>query len=690
MVEKETTCGLFNWRPGFLQPLASKKVYLFLYGVLGIVKSMQYSYLSASLQTIERKFGIKSKETALLMSGNELAQILFLFALPLTVKATRRPLWCGIGLSISALGLYLMALPHFITGYHNLAAVDTTSGKENGTVTDLCGSNIFLNSLEGNCNEDGSRHVDWAGLIFVFIGIGLTGIGNSLFYTFGVVYLDDNSGKGNSPLSLSLTFTFRLVGPTLGYLLGAKCLNTYVYPGLEPGFDEKDPRWIGAWWAGFPIIATLLLVFAAPLCLFPQRLPKTNTDASRQSAETKNLTEEENAKRASFRAAMFRLLKNKLFMWNFFSSIFFVFAFMGFGTFIPKYIESQFRQTGSRSSIYTGTVGTGAKAVGLIVSGYLIGRFKFSARVLSGWNVFLGCTYIGALLFFSAVGCPTHNIYGDMGESGVLDVSTNCNTDCGCPISRPQPICSKDGSVSFYSPCHAGCKTVISNVNRTKVYGDCSCVKEASILQNTSLSKEWVEKDLLKDEKFPTSKLIEQTYRENYGKAPVVEAVSGWCKSDGCDTKFMYFMIAMGILSIIGSTGRVGNLLVALRCVELRDKSLSMAFQVVFMSLLAMLPSPIIYGAIIDKSCILWQTECGETTNCLLYDSQHLRKVMMLTTAAIASLGVLCDVVVCYYAKDVDIFGRDSETNKESDEVTSGLERYGSVASLTKEPCLKQ
>jgi hypothetical protein len=35
--------------------------------------------------------------------------------------------------------------------------------------------------------------------------------------------------------------------------------------------------------------------------------------------------------------------------------------------------------------------------------GYLIGRFKFSARVLSGWNVVLGVAYIAALLFFSAV-----------------------------------------------------------------------------------------------------------------------------------------------------------------------------------------------------------------------------------------------------------------------------------------------
>ena len=52
-----------------------------------------------------------------------------------------------------------------------------------------------------------------------------------------------------------------------------------------------------------------------------------------------------------------------------------------------------------------------------------------------------------------------------------------------------------------------------------------------------------------------------------------------------------------------------------------------MAFNVVFMSLLAMLPSPILYGALIDNTCVLWQEECGETTNCLIYDTERLRKV---------------------------------------------------------------
>ena len=61
-------------------------------------QGMQYTYLSAMLTTIEKTFGIKSKETAYLMSGNEIAQILFLFFLPLTLKVKKRPLWCAIGM----------------------------------------------------------------------------------------------------------------------------------------------------------------------------------------------------------------------------------------------------------------------------------------------------------------------------------------------------------------------------------------------------------------------------------------------------------------------------------------------------------------------------------------------------------------------------------------------------------------
>ena len=66
----------------------------------------------------------------------------------------------------------------------------------------------------------------------------------------------------------------RLLGPTLGYMLGSASLKMYVNPDVEVDFNEKDPRWIGAWWFGYPIIGSLILFFAIPLVCFPQRLPK--------------------------------------------------------------------------------------------------------------------------------------------------------------------------------------------------------------------------------------------------------------------------------------------------------------------------------------------------------------------------------------------------------------------------------
>ena len=106
------------------------------------------------------------------------------------------------------------------------------------------------------------------------------------------------------------------------------------------------------------------------------------------------------------------------------------------------------------------------------------------------------------------------------------------------------------------------------------------------------------------------------------------------------------------------------------RCVEVQDKSLSIAFNVVLLSLFAMLPSPIIYGKIVDGACILWQNTCGgETGNCLLYDTVMLRRRYMFTTAGIMFFGVLADMAVCYEAKHLVIFRekepQDSNSKKE-------------------------
>ena len=70
--DNSTACGLWGWRPVWLQRLARKEVYALVYSLIGIIQGMGFSYLTAVLSTIEKQFGIKSKETAWVFSGNEI------------------------------------------------------------------------------------------------------------------------------------------------------------------------------------------------------------------------------------------------------------------------------------------------------------------------------------------------------------------------------------------------------------------------------------------------------------------------------------------------------------------------------------------------------------------------------------------------------------------------------------------
>ena len=76
-------------------------------------------------------------------------------------------------------------------------------------------------------------------------------------------------------------------------MLASTCLQTYVDPGQAPNgiANEDHPRWIGAWWIGFLIIAALLMMFAPWLILFPGRLPTSGSENDASKVE-KELSEE--------------------------------------------------------------------------------------------------------------------------------------------------------------------------------------------------------------------------------------------------------------------------------------------------------------------------------------------------------------------------------------------------------------
>lgn len=210
------------------------------------------------------------------------------------------------------------------------------------------------------------------------------GIGNTLYYSLGQTYLDDNTKKSNTPMMLAYAFSLRMLGPVVGFVLGYISLNTFIDPTKTPLIDKNDPRWLGAWWLGYTILGSLMLVFAFLIGLFPKELKKTNTirpssHLPKSLSNKHNMDEEESAPLqngnpmnqyddvADFRGsiiefptlknfpkAMMRLLTNKLLMCNIMAGIFYILGSSGYMTFLSKYLEVQFHKSAAEATIFTG------------------------------------------------------------------------------------------------------------------------------------------------------------------------------------------------------------------------------------------------------------------------------------------------------------------------------------------------
>eukprot|EP00091_Calanus_sinicus_P016459 TRINITY_DN35824_c0_g1_i1.p1 TRINITY_DN35824_c0_g1~~TRINITY_DN35824_c0_g1_i1.p1 ORF type:complete len:134 (-),score=30.00 TRINITY_DN35824_c0_g1_i1:102-503(-) len=120
-------------------------------------------------------------------------------------------------------------------------------------------------------------------------------------------------------------------------------------------------------------------------------------------------------------------------------------------------------------------------------------------------------------------------------------------------------------------------------------------------------------------------------------------------------------------MSLLGATGRIGNQLVSLRAVDPADKSASITIMVSALSLFVFLPSPIIFGSIMDNACMVWGQNCGETANCLLYDTDAMRNTLCYFVAVCIFFATLADIGVWWNCKHIEIFG--IEVDETSDDV---------------------
>lgn len=301
------------------------------------------------------------------MSATEIGQIGSSLLLTYYGGQGHRPKWIACGIVLFAVASFTCSLPHFIFGQQLMQSRETMfsslSPFDNSTevrpsvcrVSDGFGLSNVTNFDEMECQEetlqeqDSQTKITKKVLVIFFVSLLGVGMGQTAVYTLGIPYIDDNVASRESPIYFAITIGVRILGPALGFILGSLCTLLYVDLSIDPPFTPKDPRWVGAWWLGLVCISALLMLASLAMCAFPKRL-----STCRVVAPSVKKRERKNPSLKDFPKAIKRLLKNDILMFRTASSVLHILPIAGLYTFLPKYLESQFRQTAHTANMVSG------------------------------------------------------------------------------------------------------------------------------------------------------------------------------------------------------------------------------------------------------------------------------------------------------------------------------------------------
>ncbi|XP_023221334.1 solute carrier organic anion transporter family member 4C1-like, partial [Centruroides sculpturatus] len=579
--ENVTKCGFGNWKPDWLQRFANPKTFLAIFCIVGICQAAYFAYVAGILSTIEKRYAFESKITGVILIADNISPLITSIIIGYYGGNANRPRWIAAGMFIVTISYFISSFPYFIYGTSSQFSDADLMQHVNSTGKEFCDNRPKTNE----CQE---KSITLPAVICFILGSFLKGFGSTAFYTIGTPYLDDNVKKKNSPLYLGILAALRLIGLVVGYILSSICLKYYENPLVDPGFDRNDPRWIGAWWIGFLVLGVLLLFFTFLLLLFPREMKKSNQENIKLTTSITSVKD--------FSQALNRLVKNPFLICHILAASCRYNSMLGYYITVPRYVETQYGKAASEANLFSGPIGIVATQIGIIIGAIAIHKFRPRAK-------YLAC-YLLAVEFFSFItflvamllGCPGLTMPDTTFLNNKLELQNTCNAGCQCTTSVFEPVCATDDKSVYFSPCFAGC----TSFNGT-VFTGCKCIKDG----------------------------LEQIARK------------GYC-SNKCNM-ITPFISVFATGKLVSSTSAVVQILLLFRCVAKRDKSLVMGVMETILSVISFIPYPLIYGAIADSACIVWEESCGKTGNCWLYHPDKFRYHLHATTSVFIFFGVIFD-----------------------------------------------
>lgn len=597
-------CGWGPFKPQICQGFRSAKWICFWLCWAGAIQGMVVNgFINVVISNIERRYDFSSTVSGTIASCYDIASVLCLIPVSYFGGLGCKPRYLGIGVFIMGIGSVVFSLPQFLTEVYH---VDDTGVR---TTCDIHANETVL------CDENNAPASLSNYKYVFFLGQLLHGAGAAPLYTLGVTYLDENVPQRSSSFYIGIFYALTIVGPAIGYLAGGAFLNFYVDVNtVDPDsvtLTPDSPRWVGAWWIGFLISATLAFLVALPIAGFPKSLPGSELyKAERekevyskrgQKPEYQEVTSETGTA-VSYKQILKSikiLVTNPTFMFLNLAAACEGNLLSGIATFMPKFIEAQFALSASTAAQYVGYAAIPAGGGGTFLGGYLVKRFDLHVR-----GIIRLCLCLTASVLFLALIFLIHceNIpfagvnveYGSIAENSTVGfygghLDTSCNQGCHCSEDMYNPVCGVDG-ILYYNPCFAGCLT--ERVGDNKMYSNCSCV---TIDRNsTSLA---------------------------------YEAIEGKCASS---CKYLpLFMPVCAFLMLLTFTASMPALSATLRCVPNVQRSFALGIQWIIARCLGSIPGPILFGKLIDITCKLWQSKCSEQGSCFFYDNHQMSYNML-------------------------------------------------------------
>uniref|UniRef100_A0A182UM09 Kazal-like domain-containing protein n=1 Tax=Anopheles merus TaxID=30066 RepID=A0A182UM09_ANOME len=584
-------CGILNCRPSAVQHFARIKVFVLLLSILvTLQQALSSGYINSVITTIEKRFEIPSSLSGLIASSYEIGNVITVIFVSYLGSRRHIPVWIGIGAVIMGIGSLVFMLPHF-TGEPNPGIlIDNKTSDNICRLVSVREQDMGLGRLSNSLSNPPLTSHNLRGDNCL----------KSKASTFGPVILFVIAqillGGGGSPLF------------TLG--------TTYVDDHVR---KESSSMYIGAMYsmAAFgPVLGFLLGAYLLSFHMDSFSGSDINIDIPQ---------------------SMWRLVTNPVYIVTCLGACMELMIVSGFVVFLPKYLETQFSLGKSQASVFTGSIAVPGACIGIFIGGCILKRFQLKPKgavqfVLISNLICLSCY---GLLFF--LGCenlkmagttiPYYNSSAHSVEPFQVNLTAACNFGCECHMYDVEPVCGNNG-LTYFSPCHAGCTAFSSSSN----YTNCACV-QANVTNNSIYrGAEGTQAQAL-------------NAHEAFAEVTVVPvATAGVCNTP-CRTIYPFLILLFFMTFVVAST-QMPLLMIVLRSVSEEERSFALGMQFVIFRLFGYIPAPIVFGNLIDSSCLLWKSTCGEKGGrCLIYDIEKFRYKYVGLCASIKIIALVIFII---------------------------------------------